>query len=69
MENAPKKWNLLKNQVKHAIIKFINQMVTLIADCMNQKALVRIGHQKIPRLKHGEEKNENYRKNNETYET
>ena len=37
MENAPKKWNLLKNQVKNAIIKFRNQMMILIADWKNQK--------------------------------
>ena len=37
MENAPKKWNLLKNQVKNAIIKFRNRMMILIADWKNQK--------------------------------
>ena len=41
---------------KNAVIKFKNQIMTLTADWKNQKkkALVRIGHQKLPRLKYGE---------------
>lgn len=42
MKNAPKKWNLLENQMKNtesknAIIKFKNLMVILRADWKNQK--------------------------------